>query len=221
MAIFAGNDVYAAHGELVLELKDRALIARDFSAGEQAGIAAPEGHKRVATFGNAGQSSTWLTLAASAQIKHFVVWQMARHLGLDKGRLLKQANRLGSARDAQHRAANQRHRAASCCCGFDCRQNASHVGSKARHSHFALLLCDSLKQAVADTSFRTCFAFGEHIGAVADHGQNAIIANLAYTGAIGLFPDQRINVDLPVARMHHRAQRRMDRKAVWLSDRVG
>ena len=83
------------------------------------------------------------------------------------------------------------------------------------------MLGDCLKQTIADTGFRTCFAFGEHVRAVADHGQNAIITNLANAGCIGLFADQRINVDLPIASMHHRAQGRMDRKAVWLSNRVG
>ena len=124
----------------------------------------------MAAFRNAGQSGTRLPLAAGAEIQHFVVRQMARHFRLYKSCFLQQANRFGSARDAQHGAANQRHRAAGRRCGFNCRQDAGYIRRKASNGYFALLLGNCLKQTVADTGFRTCFAFREHVRAVADHG---------------------------------------------------
>lgn len=56
---------------------------------------------------------------------------------------------------------------------------------------------------------------------IADHGEDAFLADLAQPVFVGHVADQRFGIDLPVAGMHHRAEGRADRDRIRLRDRMG
>jgi hypothetical protein len=93
------------------------------------------------------------------------------------------------------------------------------VGGEAAHGHLALERADQLDQRVATPSSEPPSP-RRNVGAVAGHGQHALVAEAAQLGVVGRRADQRVGIDLPVAGVQDGAERRLDRQPVRLRDRV-
>ncbi len=71
-----------------------------------------------------------------------------------------------------------------------------------------------------DTRFRAGFAGHQRVGRIADHRQHAFVAQLAERISVGRFAQERIGIELPVAGVHDRAERRRDGQRVGFRDRM-
>ncbi len=185
-------------------------------------VARSQAHMRVRAVGDARQGRPRLALAAGAQIEHLALGH-GGGLGVGQERRmgLEQAHMGGGGGHALHGAAHQAHPAPAGLGGADHRIHARHVGGEASHGHLALQRGDQGVQLFTHLGFRAGHAVDEHVRRIADHGQHALVAQLADGGGVGDLAQQRVGVDLPVAGVQHRAQRRLDRQAVGLGDRVG
>ena len=137
-----------------------------------------------------------------------------------KAEVLQQAHRLRRADDAEHRAADQADRPVIRLRRLAGGLHARDVGGEGGDRHLARLLGDRLDQRLARAAFGAGLAFHEHVGRVAHHGEDALVAQLRDLGLVEILADQRIGIDLPVAGVQDQAQRRADRQAVGLGDRV-
>ena len=76
------------------------------------------------------------------------------------------------------------------------------------------------REFLADLRFGAGCAFDEHVGAVADHGEDALLRHSPEGGFVGGLTDKRVGIDLPITCVPDHAQRRSDGQAIGLGDRV-
>jgi hypothetical protein len=125
--------------------------------------------------------------------------------------VLEQAHRPGGRGHAEHGAAHQAHASA---CGLgraDRAVDPSHIGCETAHGHLALQRGQQVGEGAADVGLRPHLAFNEDVGAVADHGEDALVPEFAQRVDVRRLADHRLGVDLPVARVQDHAQRRANR----------
>ena len=79
---------------------------------------------------------------------------------------------------------------------------------------------DDLRQALGDFLLGRRNAVAQRVGAVADQRQHALVAELAEALLVGQGAERGVEVDLPVAGVDHRSERRLDRQRHRLGDRV-
>ncbi|MNX80295.1 hypothetical protein D3C86_1119500 [compost metagenome] len=176
----------------------------------------------VRALGHARQGRADLALAAGAEIQDLV-------LGPDAGLLFRQerlhvaqhADRLGGGGDAVHRAPGQSHATTCGLGGADHAVHARDVGGEAAHGDAALQVLDQGGQGHLHVALGARHAVHEDVGAVADHGQHALVAETLDRLNVSALAHDRIVVDLPVAGVQDGAQRGLDGQAVRLGDRVG
>ncbi len=179
-------------------------------------------HMRVVTVGDARQGRPNLALAAGAEVEDLVVREVLGFLVVDEvGHALEQPDRLGRRRHAVHRAAGEADTAVGGLGRADHAVHARDVRRETGDRDLALERLDQLGQGRADIGLGPGLPFYEDVGAVADHRQHALVAETAYGVFIGHTAEQRVRIDLPVACVQHDAQRRADRQAVGLGNRVG
>ena len=135
--------------------------------------------------------------------------------------VLQQPDALRGADDAVHRAADQAGVRPAAARGMQRRLNARHVGGEGGDGDAARAARDQLRERLAHVGLGAGRAVDEDVGGVADHGEHALVAHGAQRGFVGGFADQRIGIDLPVAGVQIMPERRADREAVRLGDRVG
>jgi hypothetical protein len=82
-------------------------------------------------------------------------------------------------------------------------------------------LGSSSVRGLADQPLGAGVAFHEDVGAVADHGQHALVPQAAERVGVGHLARDGVGIDLPVAGVQHDAVRGADRQPVGLGDGVG
>ncbi len=220
--IALGVEAHPAVSELVLQPADRQLIAGDDPRREDAVIALAQLDVGVGALGHARQGRPRLALAAGAQIQDLVGWPDAGLLFRQEGfEIAHHADMFGGRGDAVHRPPRQRHAPSRRLGRADHAVHARDIGGETADRDPPLQSTDQLCQGVAHRAFRPRRSLDEDIGGIAHHGQHAVVAEAGDGPGVGDLADDRIVVDLPVAGVQHRAQRRLDGQAVRLGDRMG
>jgi hypothetical protein len=217
-----GVQAHAAVGQLVLQVADRDLVARDDPRAEDHVVALRELDVRVGAVGDrarAARASPWLPVHRNSTSfsGRYLAWSSV----MKGSRPSSRPTWTGGGAHAVHRAAGQADLAAGGLGGADHGVHARHVRGEAGHGDLAGQAGDQLVHRHADVGFRAGRAVDEDVGAVADHGQHALVAEALDGVDVGGAAQLGIGIDLPVAGVQDRAQRRLDRQAVRLGDRVG
>jgi hypothetical protein len=161
-------------------------------------------------------------LAPGAQIKNAVGRQLRRFRFIEqRGKPLQISRLARGVGDAVHGAADKRHFAAMGAGRAGDGIEARDIGREGRDRHASLQRADQLGQALAHIGFGTGATLHQRIGGIADERQRAFVAEFRERADIRHFAQERIGIDLPVARVHDHAQRRTDRKRIGLEDRMG
>ena len=101
------------------------------------------------------------------------------------------------------------------------RLDAGDVGSKGGDRHAALAARHDIDQPFAHPRLGAGGALDQRVSGIADHGDDALVADGAECRLVGRVHDQGIGVEFPVAGVQHRTRRRSDGECVRLQDRVG
>ena len=220
-----GEEAHAAVGELVLQVADRDLVAGDDPRGKDAARRpAPRLTMRMGAIGDARQRRARLALAAGAEVEDLVGREVAG-LGVGDEGLRCRSSRpteRAAGRHADHRAADQADAPAVGLGGADDRVHPRDVGGEAGRGDLALQCADQRGQrarapsASEPASPSTKTLVESQTMASTPSSPSRRIASSSVRA-----PEQRIGVDLPVAGVQHGAERRADRQAVRLGDRVG
>src|SRR5690606_9923263 len=156
----------------------------------------------------ARQGGADFALAAGAEIQDLVGGPDAGFLLAEEGfDVAEHADRLGGRGDAVHRTTGQGHATASGLGGADHTVHAGDVGGEAADGDPPLQVLDQVGDRHLHIALGTGRAFHEDVGAVADHGQHALVTEPLDRLHVGAVAHYRIVVDIPVARAQDRAQR--------------
>ena len=203
---------------------DRPLVAGNDARGEDRRVALPPARGRDGRRRRCGQRGARLALAAGADEQDLVARQIA-------GLLLRDAasgSRAGSRIPAPPRPCA----AASGPTAPDARPAADaamgdaleprHIGGEAGRPRPGRVRVRPASSSVARiVASEPASPSTNTLVRVADHGEHALVADAAQRRLVGDLADQRLGIDLPVAGVQHRAERRADRQRIRLGDRMG
>ena len=108
-----------------------------------------------------------------------------------------------------------------CPSGDDGGFHSRHIGGEAGHGDPAGLGGDDLDQFFPNVGLGPRPPLHEDIGGIADHGQDALVAEMAQGLSVSDLAQQGVGVDLPVAGVQNHPQGRADDQAIGLGDGVG
>lgn len=218
--ILLGIEAHAAVSELVLQGGDRQFVAGDHTRRENAVVAQTQLYERVGALGRPRQGRPVLALAAGAQIQDLVRRPDPRlFFREDALAVVEQADVARSGRDPVHRPARRGDAAPGQLGGLDDADHAGDVrGEAADRDPAGLQAADQLDQTGLGVQLGPRLALDEDIGRIADHRQQAFVAQLGNRCDVCGLADDRAGVQLPVAGVEDRAQRRLDRQRIRLGD---
>ncbi len=219
--IALGMDFDTKIRQAILQTADRNFITGNDTRGEDTGVAFLQLDQRMIAIGDTRKCRAGFTLRTGAEIEHLIGFQVLSFAFADRVRnTSQQADMTRGGGDTVHRAPDQTDLAAGFHGGAHDGIDPRHVRGETGDGNALFKPLDNLGQFDAHIVFRTGPAFDEHIGRIADHGQQAFVAQLANgRNVCGRASDRRL-VEFPVAGMENRAQFSADRQAIRFGDRV-
>ena len=178
--ILLGEDLDAEMRKLVVQAIDRPLVARNDPRGEDHGISRFEHDVGVLVIGDAGKSRARLALATRANQQRLVAREIARLLlGQEPRHALQVSGLPRRLLDTPERATDQRHLPVVLCRGGRDRREPRHVAGEARDGDAVAALAHQGLERAADLRLGPGLARPQGVGAIADHGEHALVAEAA------------------------------------------
>ena len=219
------HDLGAEPHEPVDHLAHVHLVARDRVRREDHGVALADGEPAVLAVGHAGERRHRLALAAGGDHAHVAVGEVADVLDVDDRRLgdVQQPHLAGQPHVLLHRQAERGDLAAEGDGGIGDLLHAVHVAGEAGDDDAAaLVLVEQVVEHRADALLAAAVAVAVGVGGVAHEEAHAlVVGDGAHAGEVGEPPVDRGEVELPVARVHQHALRRVERGGEAVGHRVG
>ena len=217
-----GDHLDPGPDQLVVQVVERPLVAGDDLGAEDDGVVGLEPDARVLPGGDPGQGTARLALAAGAQIEHPCRGRRSASRSSRIGRDVLQVADLACRIDhAPHRASDHEQLAPRRAGGEHRRLQAGDVRREAGEDDAVPLRADQRGQAVTDLGLGTGGARREHVRAVAQHRQHAVLADQLEGVDVGAGADQGGRVELPVAGVQDAAEGGVEHERVGIGDRVG